>query len=147
MAFFPKKSETYIVEIEVDEYIFDPNKLHTDLSGEKIAKVISRLHPLDSLGLEYANIYIPALPCLDIISSIIPRKNAGYIKASEGIQVIPSGKRSCIMIEDNIYIRLKGCGNLDKEFNIENMAYPPEGREIRGCCFENTVIREQYMTW
>ncbi len=44
-----------------------------------------------------------------------------------------SGKRSAVIdIGNGMFIRLKGCGNLEKGAIIENMVYPPELMEIRG---------------
>lgn len=57
-----------------------------------------------------------------------------------------SGKRSAILVDtDNqSFIRLKGCGNLDQGFPLEPMAYPMDSEEVRGCQFKNTVYREMY---
>lgn len=39
-----------------------------------------------------------------------------------------SGKRSALLprVDEPGYIRLKGCGNLTKGFNMQNMVYPPD---------------------
>jgi len=57
-----------------------------------------------------------------------------------------SGKRSAILVDTNnqSFIRLKGCGNLDQGFPLEPMTYPMDSEEVRGCQFKNTVFREMH---
>lgn len=128
---------------------FDPAKITTDHSQQAALEIIKRLKPLNDIGPEYTNFYIPALPCHDLFMPFEEEKSpfGPFMKTETGLEVKGSGKRSAIYVENDVLYRLKGCGNLTQGFNVEDMAYPSEGREIRGCCFENTVIREQYMTW
>ena len=146
MAFFPNVG-VFLREVTVESCEFNPESFAIDQSAEGLNRVLSRLDPLDSLGEAYKGLLLPALPCFDIVSDNIGVKKTGYIKSNFGLEAIPSGRRSCIFKKDNKYIRLKGCGNLALEFNVELMAFPPENKEIRGCCFKHTVTREQYMTW
>ncbi|CAG9310469.1 unnamed protein product [Blepharisma stoltei] len=130
-------------------YSFSAEKFHQDFSQLSSEKALSRLKPLNDLGQEYQNIYLPALPCHDLvlISEEEQSPFGPWTKDEDGIQLFLSGKRSAIFNHENQLIRLKGCGNLNYGFNVEPMPYPPEGKEIRGCCFENTGPREQFMTW
>lgn len=52
----------------------------------------------------------------------------------EGLLVgFKSGKRSAIVpLPSGSYLRLKGCGNYILGFNLQNMVYPPDWKEIRG---------------
>lgn len=146
MNLFPE-ANTWLRPILVDEVEFDFRKFFAADREENIGKVLARLSPMDFLGKDYEGIFLPGVPCLDILSTGEIRVVEGFIKARCGISAMSSGKRSCIMGGENGFIRLKGCGNLDLEFNVENMEYPVGGKEIRGCCFEYTVIREQFMTF
>jgi hypothetical protein len=146
MQYFPQ-SQVYLKEVLGDVYEFDFSLFESDKSPEGIEKVLSRMKPLNSLGEDYENLYVPCIPSTDIKSSIPSTQGLVYIKSDSGLQAMPSGKRSCIIYTNGQFVRLKGCGNLLKEFNVEPMAYPVDGQEIRGCCFEHTVIREQFMTW
>jgi len=103
------------------------------------------LNRLNSIG---QNIYLPCLPCLDLtLEGDFEEYSLQVSKKSKvGTECFESGKRSAIVKHSEELIRLKGCGNATEGFNLERMAYPVEGLEIRGCCFEYTVVRELYMT-
>ena len=59
-------------------------------------------------------------------------------------------RRSAILFlpndKANIWIRLKGCGDIYRGFPIQAVADHPELVEIRGCMFEHTASRELAMT-
>ena len=148
MSFLPDSESVFLTEFLADIYEFNPSSFISSSLTANLPVLLSRLSPQSSLGADYENLYVPALPCLDILSLIPPVPGTALIKSADGQQkAMPSGRRSCILKAGENYLRLKGCGNLDKGFNVEAMEYPPEGKEIRGCCFEHTVIREQYMTY
>ena len=71
---------------------------------------------------------------------------ADFANAQGNFHGFASGKRSAILVDtnDQSFIRLKGCGNLDQGFPLEPMAFPMDSEEVRGCQFENTVFREMY---
>ena len=138
-------SKAYVTETEVDRYLFDIDRVESDKGS--LDTVLRRLVSLDWLGEDYAKLLIPALPCLDLRIKVEPVVGVGYIKTENGIEIIKSGRRSGIMKDGERCLRLKGCGNMHLGFNKELTAYPEGFYEIRGCCFEHTVLREQYMCW
>lgn len=138
-------NKAYVTETEVDRFLFDPNKVESDKGSLDV--VLRRLVALDWMGEEYEKLLIPALPCLDLKIKVEPVGGVGFIKTESGIEIMKSGKRSGIMQDGERFLRLKGCGNLQFGFNKELTAYPEGLYEIRGCCFEHTALREQYMCW
>mmetsp|Transcript_14522 Transcript_14522/g.19071 ORF Transcript_14522/g.19071 Transcript_14522/m.19071 type:complete len:541 (-) Transcript_14522:1239-2861(-) len=64
---------------------------------------------------------------------------------SGSLVAVASGKRSAIMFAKEKSFRLKGCGNLDQGFLLEEKGDHGE-LSLRGCMFEQTVQRELYMT-
>jgi hypothetical protein len=55
-----------------------------------------------------------------------------------------SGRRSGLIKINNIWYRLKGCGNDNNGFEEQQMANG--GVEVRGCMFTHTSYRELYIT-
>jgi len=123
---------------------------------------LSKIESVGLLGKEYEGVYLPCPPahelllmdygyCFDeakrhdkfILNPLIKVEGDEYLV--EGYQ---SGKRSAIVPWEGKYYRLKGCGNLTQGFPLEPMqSYHPNAKEIRGCQFLHTALREQYMTW
>lgn len=146
MMYLPNKP-AYLKEVEIIKYQFDHSSIQQD---PDLSKVLQRSNPQSHLGQDYSNLYLPALPCLDLISTAPGIPSTGYLKTCQSLSTLTclaSGKRSAILANDSSCLRLKGCGNMDSGFAKELMAYPESAYEIRGCCFLNTVIREQYLTW
>ena len=55
-----------------------------------------------------------------------------------------SGRRSAILVDNGEYIRLKGCGNMLEGFGSMDTDFPQNGKEIRGCQYYNSALRELY---
>jgi hypothetical protein len=79
-------------------------------------------------------------------------KNFEELKDKNKIECFLSGKRSAIIFTENknnnnnnsqISIRLKGCGNNFEGFPLEG---EKNHKEIRGCQFKNTCLREQLIS-
>ncbi|OMJ67500.1 hypothetical protein SteCoe_35324 [Stentor coeruleus] len=147
MYYLPQNAEVCLEEVQVNVYDFDPELVQNDTSESGKLKVLSRLQSPQNLGSDYESLLLPALPCQDLLDSKLSYLGIGYLKAQSGISGIKSGKRSALIPDGDRFLRLKGCGNLTEGFTIEPMVYPEDKKEIRGCCFQNTVIREQFMTW
>lgn len=139
--------EVGLDEVLVKVYDFDPELIQNDTSEAGRLKVLSRLQSPHNLGSEYESLLLPSLPCQDLHNAKQPYFGTGYIKKQSWRCGIKSGKRSALFLDGDRILRLKGCGNLTEGFTVEPMAYPEDKKEIRGCCFQNTVIREQFMTW
>lgn len=120
---------------------FYPYNRENIVQVKNATNVMNRLKDIDG-------IYVPALPCFDLIlnTETIEGLLPVYMKGSGKVSALNSGKRSAIIQVNGRSVRLKGCGNMYKGFNIEAMEYPVDGKEIRGCCFSHTVVREQYMS-
>jgi len=72
----------------------------------------------------------------------VPQASAGEPKA------VASGCRSCLVKLNGSWYRLKGCGNNADGF-IVRLSPGYDGvlwRDIRGCAFPHTAVRENYMT-
>lgn len=138
-------NKAYLTEVEVERFVFEMDKVESD--KDSLDAVLNRLKSLDWMGQEYSKLLVPALPCLDLKMNSEGVPGLGYIKSESGMEILRSGRRSGIMKDGDIYLRLKGCGNLHHGFNKEPTAYPEDCFEIRGCCFAHTVLREQYMSW
>ena len=124
------------------------------------ASLLNKL-PQRHLGPEYTNLYIPTLPCNELIyktheSSLIQTDksvnnilNQAMIKVENNIESeytgYQSGGRSAIVNFSDKYYRLKGCGNLLNGFTLRDMGFPKNGIELRGCQFRHTAIREIFM--
>lgn len=65
-------------------------------------------------------------------------------------RAVASGVRSCLVKaeEDGRWYRLKGCGNNDQGFIVREFqgADGKMRRELRGCAFHASALRENYMT-
>jgi hypothetical protein len=82
---------------------------------------------------------------IDILSKPLVKCEASDPERIPGIVGFRSGKRSALIkVDGSGYYRIKGCGNLTLGFNLQNMVYPPDQKEIRGVQFENTAYRELY---
>jgi hypothetical protein len=82
---------------------------------------------------------------IDILSKPLVKCEASDPERVPGIVGFRSGKRSALIkVDGSEYYRIKGCGNLTLGFNLQNMVYPPDQKEIRGVQFENTAYRELY---
>ena len=82
---------------------------------------------------------------IEILSKPLVKCDATDPDRVPGLVGFRSGKRSALIkVDGSGYYRVKGCGNLTLGFNLQNMVYPPEQKEIRGVQFENTAFRELY---
>lgn len=82
---------------------------------------------------------------IEILSKPLVKCEASDPDRVPGLVGFRSGKRSALIkVDGSGYYRVKGCGNLTLGFNLQNMVYPPEQKEIRGVQFENTAFRELY---
>ncbi|KAH3731947.1 Adenylyltransferase and sulfurtransferase MOCS3-1 [Pelomyxa schiedti] len=125
--------------------------------------------PLKHLGPGYESVIAPALPTRPLAVSpggpvaMCPTLAAPLLKAEDGdVAARQSGRRSAIAnfrLADDVaaqgsggggggkmeWFRLKGCGDLYLGFpviGVDNTAYV----QVRGCTFEQTCMREQYLT-
>jgi hypothetical protein len=82
---------------------------------------------------------------IEILGNPLVKCEASDPERIPGLVGFKSGKRSALIkVDGTEYYRIKGCGNLTLGFNLQNMVYPPEQKEIRGVQFENTAFRELY---
>lgn len=119
------------------------------LKGTKAA--LKRLKDNSDLGEEYSRVYLPALPSSDLLlrpgsAAASPFPISVKSPTLSHFQGVQSGKRSAVVEHAGKRYRLKGCGNLEQGFIVEKMAFPEDGRELRGCCFEQTLARELFMS-
>lgn len=119
---------------------------------EQAAKDIAnaRNKPLASLGEEYANLVIPAIPATDPVliqtgpATDLPSIFKVPLLKTEGgpIPGIQSGRRSALVKYGGKWYRLKGCGDLYLGFPFGEVEFHPKLVQIRGSMFEYTVSRE-----
>ena len=105
------------------------------------------------------HVYIPALPCCDVISTYpntntylakIPRElRTPLVKVDphgcqpvlSGLKALRSGGRSAIVIIDSIAYRLKGCGNyVNGYWGSTNLRYPFPGFPMIACFNMNIIF-------
>jgi hypothetical protein len=126
----------------------------------RAARTISRVNPIPHA--DGPPIIVPCMPCLDFVSpapcadvSEWPAQlQQPLIKTHESNPNEPkafaSGCRSaCVKVQDKWY-RLKGSGNNADGFIVkEEIKKGPDGdtknRQIRGCAFTHSAVRENYM--
>ena len=133
-------------------HAYVPGKTVLEIPSVKTTQAaLKRLQDCSDLGEEYSRVYLPALPSADLLltpseptSSPLPISVKSPLPSD--MQGIQSGKRSAVVWYNETQYRLKGCGNLEQGFVVEPMAFPEDGRELRGCCFEQTMARELYMS-
>jgi len=119
---------------------------------------------LKELGSEYEKIYITYKPSISLeyfttnndtsifdqylTNPLIKISKEVYEKENpKAFDCFLSGRRSSILFTIEGAIRLKGCGNLNLGFNIENTVdLGPDHFEIRGAQFKNTCLDEQFFT-
>ena len=105
-------------------------------------------------------VFVPAIPAKDICPLVdIPGKDAQKLlpqllrsplikvpmTSKGGIMGFASGTRSGLLKIENDWYRLKGCGNNAEGF-VVRLARQKEGqKEIRGCAFPQTALRELSM--
>jgi hypothetical protein len=150
-VFFPH-SQAFLCPTEGEFRRYVDGAIVEELSSDHIDKTLKRLKPKDELGEEYSNVYEPAVPACELLDLCevqesplpISVKSAG--DKEDTVPCIGSGRRSAILHHQGRTYRLKGCGDLTEGFPVIPMAFPPEGREVRGCCFHQTVLREQLMS-
>eukprot|EP00347_Sterkiella_histriomuscorum_P017444 403349347 len=122
---------------------------------------------LSSINQDYKGVYLNSIPSTDFI--LIEQPNISKkielfesplakCEKSDSENILTgyqSGKRSAIIVfnendslkcQNPMFFRLKGCGNSTLGFNLQNMAYPEEFKEIRGVQFSNTAFREIYFS-
>lgn len=121
---------------------------------------VARLAPAAWLGADYADVLVPAIPSLDYTASegmqktdckdLPPPLRRPLIKLKQtgptSTQGVASGVRSALIQSGSEWFRLKGCGNNYEGFPIKPVELAPKLRNIRGCCFEHTALRELQLT-
>uniref|UniRef100_A0A7S1VXK2 Uncharacterized protein n=1 Tax=Ditylum brightwellii TaxID=49249 RepID=A0A7S1VXK2_9STRA len=147
---------------------------HWKPSTEKrdIARALSRAVPgcNGRLGACNTDVVIPAIPAVDIVCSscsnptqdvsswpLLLQKPLLKVKEEQynEAKAFASGVRSAVVkVGENRWFRLKGCGNNDDGFIIRHTKEGIDAkgepvapyRDIRGSAFEETAIRELYMS-
>jgi hypothetical protein len=141
-----------LMPVQGQFYAFLPGITVIEVPSVKSTKsALKRLKDNSELGEGYERVYLPALPSSDLLlrpGSASPSPFPVSVKAPvpSSFQGVQSGKRSAVVECEGKRYRLKGCGNLEQGFVVENMAFPEGGRELRGCCFDQTLARELYMS-
>ena len=125
---------------------FDQMAILQDRSEETVNSALRKRNPIEQNGVE---IYLPALPAVELSLEGTFEEGNVMVKCREETETlgIRSGRRSAIVREGEKLLRLKGCGNDGDGFVVSEMVYPPNGKELRGCCFEQTALREQIMSF
>ena len=147
------------------------NVLRENLNEQNIKRILINMKSLSYINKNYENIYLPCIPETDIKllntskkaenNKVFPfnhpliKYNISLLRQSEEFKNlnkyigIMSGERSAL-IKDNSgkFYRFKGCGSFKNGFTLfENENKEIFNKiEIRGCQFENNVIRELYYT-
>ena len=130
--------------------------------NEAVTRVCERAEPLLEPGKSVADVVVPGIPALEIVcvaeggapellSPELLRQPLIKVNPAKSAVVLEgraSGTRSAVAKIDGTWYRLKGCGNHDEGFPVRTQAATPtEGakRDIRGCAFPDTAIRELAM--
>ena len=146
------KQMVNLMPVQGEFYPFLPNQTVLEIPSLKSTKAaLKRLQDNSDLGEEYSRIYLPALPSSDLLlrpgsAAASPFPISVKAPALSQFQGVQSGKRSAVVEQAGKRYRLKGCGNLEQGFVVESMAFPEDGRELRGCCFDQTLARELFMS-
>lgn len=149
-------------------YVSNPKLINNIQDYDNRLNSLNYLNPLNVLGNDYNNVYITYNPSynLDYCNSNTnqiktlenPLIKKGHFKISElgsyiseitknEIVAIGSGRRSSIIFIGDKAYRLKGCGNLNQGFISGNVSFWGNNhKEIFGCQFKSTCLREQYIT-
>lgn len=136
----------FLEECQGRVWEFRPEEIVEKRNEETVGRALDRLRPIRFDGEE---LFMPALPCADLQLEGEFECGSVMIKCKKQTQKvgIASGRRSAILIEEGKMFRLKGCGNDTDGFVVNDMQYPQNGKELRGCCFEQTALREQHMSY
>lgn len=133
-----------------------------DIYSNDYQSTINAQHKLDSLqglGKDYSNIYITYIPAIELeyynnsnkFTSSLPKELLiPLLKSNSELshyKAFCSGKRSVILsFADKLY-RLKGIGNLDIGFNLNEVLEVDKNHfEIFGAQFKNSCLRELHIT-
>lgn len=140
----------FLVPVQGEFRAFAEGAVVEERTQEAVDKALQRLKSKDSLGEEYVNIYEPAVPACELEDhtqlSESPLPISIKSDNDSAMTCLMSGRRSGIVEREGKLFRLKGCGDLGEGFPVKDMEFPEGGREVRGCCFHQTVLREQLMT-
>jgi hypothetical protein len=136
-----------------------------NITPESVAIVVGRGKEQFETGAASADIIEPAIPALDFIRLKSP--NQGYFNlfppelqsplikvpletgGVNALRGVASGTRSALIKVGHSWYRLKGCGNNDEGFVVRRNRASidrPAWRDIRGCAFEHTALRELMMS-
>ena len=162
----------YLYECTGKFFYYDQNNvLKEELNKINIEKALINMKPLSYININYEHIYLPCIPDTGIkilnsdkkIEKNIPfsfinpliKSNISFSRQSDEFKNlnkyagIMSGERSALIKgkSGKVY-RFKGCGSFKNGFTLlENENEKIFKKiEIRGCQFENNVIRELYYT-
>lgn len=125
---------------------FDEMGIIEERTEQSVKSALGKRGPIEVDGVE---IYLPALPTVELRLEGEFEEGNVMVKCREETENlgIGSGRRSAIVKEGDKLVRLKGCGNNGDGFVVNQMVYPENGKELRGCCFEQTALREQIMSF
>eukprot|EP00054_Salpingoeca_dolichothecata_P015663 m.90681 g.90681 ORF g.90681 m.90681 type:complete len:537 (-) comp21597_c1_seq4:48-1658(-) len=155
--------------------VFDPSQckdVASDADSPERRAAIQRMRPLASLGFEYENVVVVAVPRTDVCVSSSSQPSSSQppnallskplVKTRNGsLRGVASGVRSGLIYDQqtNRWYRLKGCGNNEEGFVVQPVldeegqpVLDKEGqqekplRQIRGCCFPHTSLNELQMS-
>jgi hypothetical protein len=156
MYFGSRNSKAYLAHIPSKTWEFTNESLKVIKDNQSAINSLLKKGPLDALGKEYEKVYLPCCPSYEISFKDAEKgfdtsKGDNFISKTliktteEKAEVIgyKSGKRSSVFVWKDKHYRLKGCGNLDEGFPIEALtSNKPDGKDIRGCQFRQTSLRE-----
>lgn len=160
MIFCDVNNIAYLSKTKGKFYKFDDKLIYHSKGKDSIIRSQSKLSSLAYLGEEYKNVYLTYIPAKEY-DYYYTEDNYSFIyqqpliKLSENktnkddVICFLSGRRSAIVFDpiNSTFIRLKGCGNLFKGFNLENVDDLGNNHfEVRGCQFKNTCLRELIIT-
>jgi len=140
--------------------VYDHKQATLATSEEEVAVSVARASKLSVGGVN--NAVVPCMPCVDIRQPQPANKDVSAwpkllqqplikvpllsVDAVPGTKAVASGCRSCLVkVDDGQWFRLKGSGNNDEGFILrEDKALGIV--QIRGCAFNHTAARENFMT-
>jgi len=147
---------------------FDLASWRTAKEPSAVKRVVERGKPVGMKN----DILVPAIPALDFVENDGAKHNASVdkwpaalrqplikvgknippssIKNEQGIiKSFASGVRSAVVRVGDEWYRLKGSGNNDEGFVVKTEIDAGTGkltRQIRGCAWKHTAVRENFMT-
>ncbi|EAR94379.1 hypothetical protein TTHERM_00048820 (macronuclear) [Tetrahymena thermophila SB210] len=174
LYFGSKINIAYLKRVKGQCYKYQAGDIFQHTDRNSVQSALQYRLPLAQLGQEYEKVIVPCIPACDLYTKYLEyelqesnnqselKKNqlltlneivsCCFIKVSKDQDydtiAFQSGKRSAIVkTVEGVYIRLKGCGNLDQGFPLEKSSSKyPEAYEPRGCQFNHTAKREIYVS-